>query len=505
MENFKKRVVRGAYWSVVRSAAVPFIEIGRLTVLARLLPVHIFGYMAVIEMVNNIAGGFIRGLPQGVVVKKENSADHLSALFTFILMCTLLLVVVLFAVAPYIVSWFQMPEIVWPFRAGLGFLLFGSSVRPLLRKLLQKELNIKVITIGRIIASVFGAVGAVGLVLWGLEIWALVLGYLISTAVDTLFLFVYYLKRGSTFFRFYMNIRYIQWYIRFGVPRGIDQLFSMLTGNVDKILVALFLPFTSVGFYQVAKKISQKINRISPIIGSISLAAFSAVDDKKRLANILEKTMVLLGGMLSPVLIGFSAIAPVAVPFLLGQKWLPAVPIVQILCVYVLLTALERPLKNMVLSYGQSLTVMIWNIANVVVTSGAILLVLLWSGTLMGVAVALLLSRILVGVGYGLYVLTRHFNLKYVVSLVGSMLRTILCAVMMGAGVWLMTYTAVDRVHPVVQLIIYIVTGGLGYLVLTYLLSPFFLYNLLDISPAFVQKNPLGIFFMKRLRHVKSA
>jgi O-antigen/teichoic acid export membrane protein len=71
-------------------------------------------------------------------------------------------------------------------------------------------------------------------------------------------------------------------------------------------------------------------------------AAFARMrDDPRRMAEVWLNATGLLGAIALPMISGLIAVAPDAIPLAFGRQWTAAVPVVQILCVFVAARALQ--------------------------------------------------------------------------------------------------------------------------------------------------------------------
>lgn len=102
----------------------------------------------------------------------------------------------------------------------------------------------------------------------------------------------------------------------------------------------------------------------------------------------------------APLLIGISAVAPVAVPLVLGEEWLPIVPITQVLAMYSLLRSSGNAGGSVVLAKGRADVSFYWNVMLLCFVPAVIFCAASW-GSVLTVAWSLLaLQAILVFVWY---------------------------------------------------------------------------------------------------------
>jgi O-antigen/teichoic acid export membrane protein len=120
-------------------------------------------------------------------------------------------------------------------------------------------------------------------------------------------------------------------------PFGRKVIAIRLLQYVDRVtpvtVLGLVLGQTAVGFFSLGWRIYQQIQGVlvAPMASVAMPAAALAQDDLPTLRAILQGATRATSAIAYPAFIGAAAIAPVAVPFLFGSKWTPAVPAVQVL------------------------------------------------------------------------------------------------------------------------------------------------------------------------------
>lgn len=119
---------------------------------------------------------------------------------------------------------------------------------------------------------------------------------------------------------------------------------TYVLGNIDRLLpralIGSLLGPTALGYYLIATRVFDELTRLvcGPLAG-ICLAAVSRAQADpavvRRLVEGLYQASMLIA---LPAFLGFIAVAPIAVPLLFGEAWLPAVTATQILMVCALRT-----------------------------------------------------------------------------------------------------------------------------------------------------------------------
>jgi O-antigen/teichoic acid export membrane protein len=113
----------------------------------------------------------------------------------------------------------------------------------------------------------------------------------------------------------------------------ISSIMSYFFSNGDNITVGKILNTSALGYYQMAYNVSMlPVTEISNIFYTVAFPVFTRfADDSKRLRNAFLKVSGLVSVLVIPIgLILFYFTTPL-VSLVLGNKWLPIVPVLKIL------------------------------------------------------------------------------------------------------------------------------------------------------------------------------
>ena len=120
-------------------------------------------------------------------------------------------------------------------------------------------------------------------------------------------------------------------------------MFFLLQGLVAALFIGRLLGIDQLGIWTFS--MATVIIPISLIVGPLTrllYAAFARMrDDPRRMAEVWLNATGLLGAVALPMILGLIAVAPDAIPLAFGRQWTAAVPVVQILCVFVIARALQ--------------------------------------------------------------------------------------------------------------------------------------------------------------------
>jgi PST family polysaccharide transporter len=189
-------------------------------------------------------------------------------------------------------------------------------------------------------AVVQGAVW-IGLAIWGLGVWALVLGYLSGYAVNSAIMWRYVSYRPSrTFWRVkWSTIRPL---LVFSAPLVGSLLLLALINDVDYLIVGRRLGATALGYYTIAFRVPQMVISNTFLVFSQVMVPVlvRAGIDPARLRRGYLRTLRLQTTFGLSAAAGLAVVAPLLVPVLFGARWSPAIVPMVALSLYATLRSL---------------------------------------------------------------------------------------------------------------------------------------------------------------------
>jgi O-antigen/teichoic acid export membrane protein len=115
-----------------------------------------------------------------------------------------------------------------------------------------------------------------------------------------------------------------------------SSILVFLAGQGDDAFVGWYFTATTLGFYQIAYRISNApATEVTQVISRVAFPAFSKVqNDTARLREGYLRTLQ-LGTVISfPMAAGIAAVAPHFVYVAFGNEWEPMVPLIQVLAIW---------------------------------------------------------------------------------------------------------------------------------------------------------------------------
>jgi O-antigen/teichoic acid export membrane protein len=321
-------------------------------VMARLLLPKEFGLIGMISVFVGIGNSLmISGLTQSLIRTENPDQRDYSTIFYFNLLGSIIVYLILFFTAPYIAIFFSEPMLVKIIRVYcLSFIISAFSEVQLSR--LTKEMNFKLqMTIS--IPSLIGA-GLLGtfLAYKGFGVWSLVWMSLFQAFLSTVQLWFRTGWAPSLIF----DVEKFKYHFKFGYKITISGLLNTVFTNIYQIIIGKFFVASDVGFYTRANSLKQlPVINISNALNKVTYPLFAAIqDDDRRLKKIYKQIMQMVIFVIAPVLIFLAVLAEPLFRFLFTEKWLPAVPYFQILCLVGILYPLHSYNLNVLYVKGRS-------------------------------------------------------------------------------------------------------------------------------------------------------
>lgn len=133
--------------------------------------------------------------------------------------------------------------------------------------------------------------------------------------------------------------------VEYSIPLTATRTANVLDKKVDTILVGVLLNMTAVGYYTIAKQVSDFVAvpassfgyTISPTIGEQS-----AADRTDRASRLYEQSVEYVLLAYVPAVVGLVLVAEPMVRYIFGADYLNAVPVVQVFAGFILVNAINK-------------------------------------------------------------------------------------------------------------------------------------------------------------------
>jgi O-antigen/teichoic acid export membrane protein len=341
---------RGLWWTGASTVAMRILDVGGSLLVLQYLSRSEVGLAALAWSFSVTLEAF-NGLGVGYVIVRQRELTHadLSGLFWFSTLLGVAIVAVMAAVGPFIAEfyadWRLYPMMV---VAAAKLVFVGAALVPL--QLLTRDLHFKVSGAVQTLATLGEALTKVVLVIAGFGAWGLVLanlgrGVFLCLALWRLAPFRPLLQTADA------SVRQA---IRFGLRVSAAGIPNQLYRNLDNLLIGRVLGTSVLGIYQTAFQLGMTpLEIILQLVNRVQFPIYAALRDKPaELVQAFNRSARTLLLFLGPVAVLLCFGSADLLSLIGGGRWLPAVPLIQVLAWASLLRGLHHLFPQLYIATG---------------------------------------------------------------------------------------------------------------------------------------------------------
>ena len=287
--------IKGGFWVFSIRAITRIFTIVKLIILARLLAPKDFGTMGIALLTLSILDVFSKtGFNEKLIQEKDDIVHDLDTAWSVLLIRGVILSTIIFFIAVPVAAFFKNPEAVKVIRLlAISPLLIGAVNIGIVY--FQRELLFQKQFIYDVSGSLADFAVAVIAAIILRNVIALVLGAIVGNAVRFVVSFIISSYRP----KFKIDIRVFKKMYKFGKWVFGSGILIFITTQGDDIFVGKFLGTISLGFYQMAYKVSNMAStEIVNVISKVTFPVYSRLQDnrermKKTYLKVLQFTAFL--------------------------------------------------------------------------------------------------------------------------------------------------------------------------------------------------------------------
>lgn len=442
-------------------------------ILLRLLSPEIFGLVAMAMIIVGTANTVTNWGMQAVIVQSKNDIEKVSFYAFVIVMTASVLVTILTILFAVPLSRFLgggeplVPVLRW---MALYITIGGVGIIP--NAMVSRQLRFGLLSVASIPGELAYAIIAIPLAILGYGVWSLVVGRLLGSIISVAIWWAYcrpwfWLRPRKP------DPEILKPQLSYGTRVTGGAIMRFFQSQGDTWYVGRFLGTVDAGIYSKAYDLTTRLTDMITlaIFGNILFPSYARIqDDRPRLARAYLKSTSLVLLVIVPLAFGLTFTAPLMVKALLGDKWLPMIPVWQVFSLYSLtrpvstnsapiFLAVGHPQKNITAS-AVLLAVMIPSILILAPVMGVV-------GVALAVAIAYTVAMV-----FNVYQVNSILPGTAWKTLVQS-LPTLLSGSLMAAGLIFLGKPIATLVggENLLALLLLIVTGALIYGVATFLLQ----------------------------------
>lgn len=342
--GYTRQTIKGISWAGSFRIVTRAVSFLRTAVLARLLVPADFGFFSVASLVLALSELLTEtGINIILIQKKEEIDKYIDTAWVISILRGLVIGIVIFVSAPFISSFFSMPQayalLLWIAAVPVVRGFINPSVVKFLKDLrFQQEFYYK--------TSIFIVESVVSIILAFVlrSPISLVYGLLAGAIFEVIISYIFVNPRP----RFGINKKYVYEIFSHGKWLTANGVINYLYQNLDNIVIGKMLGAVSLGIYDVAYKISLlPLTEVADVVGRTSFPVMVKInDDIKRLRRAYYKSLLLIATFSVIITIIILLFPSQIIYILLGNQWMSAVSILQLLAVFGLLRAILLSLTH---------------------------------------------------------------------------------------------------------------------------------------------------------------
>ena len=300
-------------------------------ILARLLSPSDYGLISLMTIFITITAVFVQsGLGTALVQKKEVDEKDYSSVFFLSLLIASLMYLLLFFVAPLISEFYRMSQVTQLFRVN-ALILLPNAFNSIQNAKLVKEMKFKKIMFCNLGAVIISGTVGIFMAFRNYGAWALV-GQQIAHSLSICVIMLIVVKWKPKLFFSFTKVKALY---SFGWKLLVSSLIDTLYRDLQSLIIGRKFNAATLGLYNRGKHFPQLImSNIDSSINSVMLPVYSQEQDNGvRLKAMVRRSILSSSFLVFPAMAGLAAVAKPLVLLLLTEKWLPAVPFLQLSCI----------------------------------------------------------------------------------------------------------------------------------------------------------------------------
>lgn len=330
MQNLKQKAIKGVYWNFINNFANLGIQFIVGIILARILSPREFGLIGMLTIFIAISQAFVdSGFSSALIRKKDCTQKDYSTVFFLNLGIGLFFYFILYIGAHLISSFFREPQLEFILKIlGLGLILNAFSI--IQSTILTKKLDFKTQAKVSIVASIGSGFIAIIMAFLNYGVWSLVALTLSRYFLNSVLLWI--LAKWKPTLEF--SEKSFKELFSFGSKLLFSGLIETIYRNIYLLVIGKYFSAQELGFYTRADQFQKLPSQtILSVIQRVSYPVLSNFQDnngvlKKNFRIIMRSTMFVI----SISMLGLAVVAKPLILTLVGEKWLPSVVYLQLLC-----------------------------------------------------------------------------------------------------------------------------------------------------------------------------
>jgi O-antigen/teichoic acid export membrane protein len=352
--TLKEKTAKGLFWGGISNGVQQVLVLVFGIILARTLDAEDYGLVGTLAIFTAIANVIIsNGFSVALTNKQNVTHKDYNAVFWFSFFVGLTLYITLYFCAPLIALFYGRPELTNLSRFVFSSFFFsGIAIVPY--TILLKGLMVKQQAMIDLISVTIAGISGITLALKGYSYWALAIQGVLFIIVGAC------LRLATSPWRPNLSFSFtpLKEMFSFSSKLFLTNIFQQIYANIFSVLLFKYYNATQLGYYSQGSK---WMNMVSQVIAGMFTLVIQPVivqvnDNKDRQLRVFRKMTRLAAFMVFPAFLGLAFIAKEFVFIAIGEKWLPSVVYLQIMCGWGIVAPFIILYTQLIISRGKSTT-----------------------------------------------------------------------------------------------------------------------------------------------------
>lgn len=326
-----QKLLSGSAWITVSEVISGVSSLARSIIAARILAPADFGLMGIVLLTISILEALSKtGFKNALIQRAENVDELLDVAWTWHVVRGLALGGLVVAASPFLADWYGKP-VLFPLLAVSAAYVVLQGIQNIGTVFFSRDLDFKKVCLINSLRA-FISLGIYIPAIFIMEnVWALLIGFIGGALVGVVISYIAHPYRPS----FEWNWTKAKQLLNFGKWITGLSVVGFITTEGDDVFVSKYLGATALGFYRLAYEVSNwPATKVTHVISKVSFPTYSRLqDDEEALRaafkGVMRSTLLISGAV--TVIIWF--MAPYLVNLIIGEKWEPIIPLIQILVI----------------------------------------------------------------------------------------------------------------------------------------------------------------------------
>lgn len=342
--QLKEEVAAGTQWTMGEKIATALVHfVVRILILRLLMPEDLKVLALLLAFASFALVMVDSGFSQMLLRKQHPTSSDYRSVFGYNLAVSALLYLLLVACAPLLARYYAMP--ILGEVAALFFLMIPLNALCVLQQtIFTRQFRFALISKITFTAQLISGLSAVALAYAGFGVWALVWQQVLLMAVRALLLWVL----GSWRPQGRGSLGALREMAPYSLSVMASDLITAIYNKVPQLFLGKIYADATLGYYDQAIKLKEL--PVQSALQSVQVVTFPALariaDEQPKFAESYRQVLMMVAFAIFPVMIGMAAVAHDLFAVLLGEQWMPTVPLFEVVCLAGLFTPLAMMAYN---------------------------------------------------------------------------------------------------------------------------------------------------------------